>query len=333
MAGKGPTIDGQTSPFAAPRSTFSASPPRLDALLLDGETRQTLTCTRALGRSGLRVGVVAAERDGAPAMHSRWCKKSVLLPPLTTSSTAYIDGLLRFLDENPTSVVVPAYDGSIEAVRERRQEIEKRTAVALAAESALEVAVDKKKTLAVARDLGIRTPRAVQVTSDADLEQAVSEVGLPAVLKPLRSWSTSALGGVRLGSLPVITLDEAHVAFELIASQGGEATLQEWLAGRRDAVTLFIDGCEVRACFAQTSHRELPRLGGVSVLCESIPPLADITGPAQRLVSSMGVEGCSMVEFRRDSNGRPGPHGGEPTALRIGGARGCLWHRLSSPHL
>ena len=274
-------------------------------LVLDGETRQALTCTRVLGRSGLRVGVVAGQRDEAPAMHSRWCRTSVLLPPLDTSARAYTDGLLQFLDEYPTSVVLPAYDGSIEALRERRHEIEQRTALALAAEPALDLAVNKEKTLALARDLDIRTPRAVHVETDLDLEQAVSEVGLPAVMKPLRSWSATTNGGVRLGSLPVSTLDEARVAFELITSQGGETTLQEWLSGRRDAVTLFIDRSELRACFAQTSHRELPRLGGVSVLCESIPPLPDITEPARRLVSAMGVEGCSMVEFRRDSNGRP----------------------------
>ena len=298
-------IEGRASSFVATRPRASASPRRLDVLLLDGETRQTLTSTRALGRSGLKVGVAGAQRDEAPAMHSRWCNTSVLLPPLDTSPRDYADALLRFLDENPTSVVVPAYDGSIEVLRERRNEIEQRTAVALAAEGALAVAIDKEKTLALARHLDIRTPRAALVATDLDLEQAVSEVGLPAVMKPLRSWSMTALGGVRLGSLPVSTFDQARRALELITRQGGEATLQEWLSGRRDAVTLFLDRSEVRACFAQTSHRELPRLGGVSVLCESIPPLDDITAPAQQLVAEMGVEGCSMVEFRRDSSGRP----------------------------
>jgi predicted ATP-grasp superfamily ATP-dependent carboligase len=105
--------------------------------------------------------------------------------------------------------------------------------------------------------------------------------------------------------LAVTTEAEARAAFATIQAHGGEATVQQWLPGRRDAVTLFVLGLDVKACFAQMSHRELPRLGGVSVLCESIPPLEDIVKPAQRLVCEMGVEGCATVEFRRDANGKP----------------------------
>jgi predicted ATP-grasp superfamily ATP-dependent carboligase len=56
---------------------------------------------------------------------------------------------------------------------------------------------------------------------------------------------------------------------------------------------------------AQVSHREWPVLGGVSVLCETIPLLEDITSQSERLVRAMDLEGCSMVEFRRDQQGRP----------------------------
>jgi predicted ATP-grasp superfamily ATP-dependent carboligase len=274
-------------------------------LLLDGETRQSLTCARALGRAGIEVGVAAERRDRAPAMHSRWCRIAAILPALAGSPDVYVDELNTFLDRQRTAVVIPAHDGSIEAIRPRRAEIEHRCALALASESALEIAVDKEKTLVLARDLGVTIPRSSEVKCVGDVEAAVAEVGLPAVLKPRRSWVGSADGGSRLGSLAVTDLDEARAAFETITSGGGEVTVQQWLPGRRDAVTLFVTGSDVKACFAQTSHRELPRLGGVSVLCESIAPLDDIIKPAQRLVCEMGLEGCSTVEFRRDANGAP----------------------------
>jgi predicted ATP-grasp superfamily ATP-dependent carboligase len=298
-------VVGGHARFVASRAKFRASSASVDALVLDGETRQALTSARVLGRSGLRIGVAAARLDEAPAMHSRWCDASVILPPLETSRSSYVDELIGFLDRRGASVVVPTYDGSIEALRGRRSEIERRAAVALAPERALEIAVDKEKTLSVACELRIRTPSRASVTSELDIEEAVAAVGLPAVLKPLRSWTASPTGPTRLGSLPVTTIDEARAGFELITSQGGEATLQQWLPGRRDAVTVFKDKSGIKACFAQMSHRELPRLGGVSVLCESIPPLRDITEPARQLVSAMGLEGCSIVEFRRDSAGKP----------------------------
>jgi predicted ATP-grasp superfamily ATP-dependent carboligase len=90
-----------------------------------------------------------------------------------------------------------------------------------------------------------------------------------------------------------------------MASWGAEAQIQEWLPGRRDAVSFVTSRGSVCARFAQTSHREYPVLGGVSVLTESIPLLEDIVRPAERLIREFGLEGPSMVEFRRDACDRP----------------------------
>jgi predicted ATP-grasp superfamily ATP-dependent carboligase len=55
---------------------------------------------------------------------------------------------------------------------------------------------------------------------------------------------------------------------------------------------------------AQVSYREWPVMGGASVLCETIPLLPDITTASEQLVRAMDLEGSSMVEFRRDREGR-----------------------------
>jgi predicted ATP-grasp superfamily ATP-dependent carboligase len=86
---------------------------------------------------------------------------------------------------------------------------------------------------------------------------------------------------------------------------GGSAIIQPWLPGSREAVTLFRAQGRFWARFAQVSHREWPPLGGTSVFCESIPLHPDITTSAERLVEAMDLDGCAMVEFRRDHAGRP----------------------------
>jgi predicted ATP-grasp superfamily ATP-dependent carboligase len=88
-------------------------------------------------------------------------------------------------------------------------------------------------------------------------------------------------------------------------ADGLQAIIQQWLPGRRDAVSFFCASGKIWARFAQTSYRELPPLGGASVLCESIPPLADLVEPAEKLVRAAGLDGCSIVEFRRDRSGAP----------------------------
>ncbi len=81
--------------------------------------------------------------------------------------------------------------------------------------------------------------------------------------------------------------------------------LQELLPGRREAVSLFYARGRFWGRFAQVSYREWPVMGGASVLCESIPLEPEITDAAERMVRAMDLEGCSMVEFRRDRDGRP----------------------------
>lgn len=287
----------------APHSSLARS--GLDVLILDGETRQALTSTRALGRAGLGVAVAAERRAVAPAVASRWCSHVVELPSAGGRREAYVDALLEALRRNPAGVVLPCYDGSIEAIRPRRADVEQHARVALAKESALEIATDKEQTLTLARELGIRTPRSVDIESPDDLAQALAEVATPAVLKPRRSWIGDEERGTRVSSRSIIDLSDAKRHYEELVSAGASVTVQEWLPGRRDAVTMFVVDGDPKVCFAQTSRRELPRLGGVSVLCESIAPPDDVAKPAQRLVSEMELDGCSIVEFRRDALGSP----------------------------
>ncbi len=280
---------------------------RVDVLLLDAEYRQTFAAMCAYVRDGLRVGVVACESEAwwAPSLKSRHCQMRAVVPDFGVDPHAYVDALAELLDQRPANLVVPAHDGSIAAIRKRRSEIEGRAALPLASESALEIAVDKTRTLALAAELGIAVPEWVPVVGPEDAAAALQHVGLPAVIKPHASWMERPGHGVRLTPYLVQSVDEARRRIQAIVAAGGHAMLQQWLQGRREAVSLFYARVRMWARLAQVSHREWPVLGGASVLCETIPLLPDITEPAERLVRAMDLEGCSMVEFRRDCEGRP----------------------------
>jgi predicted ATP-grasp superfamily ATP-dependent carboligase len=290
---------------AEPGRSAPAQP--LDVLLLDAQSRQALACLRAYARAGMRVGAVACSADaaGAPSFRSRWCVLQAVTPDFAADANAYVDALLALLREHPTRMVLPGHDGSIEALRPRRAEVERLTALPLAAEAALDVAVSKARTLALAESLGIATPRSVLVDDLADVPAALRLVGVPAVVKPVQSWVERDGVGTRITSEPAQTEDAARRSLDYMLSVGGSAIIQQWLPGRREAVSLFYAADRMWARFAQVSYREFPVLGGVSVLSESIPLLPDITIPAERLVRAIDLEGCSMVEFRRDAAGTP----------------------------
>jgi predicted ATP-grasp superfamily ATP-dependent carboligase len=279
-----------------------ASYGRLDAMVLDADERQSLVTVRSLGRTGLRVGAFD-DTPYPPAATSRWCSARRRLPD-GADSWRYLDAVLDLVHRHRPRVVFSARDSTIEALRERRAEIERETMLALAAEPALEIAVSKERTLALAQRLGIPVPLSVPIADPGAAADATVRTGLPAVVKPVRSWVQPADGaGRRLSCVVVTNGPEARRATEAAMRAGGQVLLQEWLRGSREAVSLICVDGKIRARFAQVARRMLPPLGGSSIVRESIPLPADLTEAAEALVLAAELEGYVEVEFRRDVDG------------------------------
>jgi predicted ATP-grasp superfamily ATP-dependent carboligase len=276
---------------------------RLDAAVLDADERQSLVTVRSLGRGGLRVGAFDASLF-PPAFSSRWCSVSGRLPNIS-NERAYVDAALDMARKFRPRALLVARDSTIEALRPRRAEIERASSLALAPEGALEVAVSKERTLALAHRLGIPVPISVPIRRPDEAREAGGRTGFPAVVKPVQSWVQSPGGGRRLSSVIVVDPDEARLAAEEAMRVGGRVVLQQWLRGSREAVSVFCVDGQVRARFAQVAHRMLPPLGGSSIVRESIPLPPDLTEAAEAFVRAAGLEGYSEVEFRRDMDGSP----------------------------
>ena len=276
---------------------------RCDALVLDASLRQALVTVRSLGRRGLAVAAAETHPE-APAFVSRWCQGGFVFP--AQEGTDGYDALLeQWLDRTGARVLFASHDATIALLRRHRARLEQRLRLALAPEQALATAINKKRTLEVARCLDIPVPREVVVRDAGDVEAALKEVGLPAVIKPSESWLWNGREGARLSAQLAVTPAEARHAVEAVTRFGEAALFQQLLTGRREAVSfLYADG-EVYARFAQWAKRTSPPLGGNSVLRQSIAVPADIGGHAESLVREINLEGYSEVEFRRGADGIP----------------------------
>ena len=180
-------------------------------------------------RSGVRLALV--QRVGVRARRGR-------------RAGAFVDAVVDQVDAHGAAVAICTHDGSLEALRRRRAEVEQHVALALAGEHALDVAVSKERTLAVAADLGISTPMRDPVATVPDLEAVAEELGFPLVVKPSESWAESS--HTRLVGVLALDPDEARAAVETITRSGGTALVQEWLTGAREAVSLLRAGGKVR---------------------------------------------------------------------------------------
>jgi predicted ATP-grasp superfamily ATP-dependent carboligase len=275
-----------------------------DALILDARLRQSLVAVRSLGYHGLRVA--ALEQSGsAPAFSSRWCRQRFGTDEREAGAQSGLSLLERALDDAPARVLIASSDDTIDLLRRHRQRLGGRAGIALAREPALGIAINKELTLDVARRLGLGIPRGVIVQDAGDLAAAVREIGLPAVIKPVESWVRNEQQGARVTSRLVTTYAEARQTIEALAPWHTLALFQQYLTGRREAVSLLYAGGTVYARFAQWASRTVPPLGGSSVLRQSIAIPQDCGAHAERLVREIELEGYSEVEFRRDGEGRP----------------------------
>jgi predicted ATP-grasp superfamily ATP-dependent carboligase len=280
-----------------------------DILILDAATRQSLASARSLGQAGLRValGECSAEcgrSRPAPAFRSRFSSRNVVLPDIKGDGSEFGAAVVDFVRENPTRVVLPNGDGVIAALTPRREALAALGCVlALAPNSALEIANDKDRTLAVARKLGIDCPKTMRIDSLDELPALLSEFKFPFVLKPTTSWTEKSAG--RLVPVEVIDETEAVEVIQRILAAGAGVLAQQWASGRREGVSLLIADGEVLASCAHVAYRTSPPLGGASVMRESISAPPDIYASAVSLAVAVGIEGVCEVEFRRDAENRP----------------------------
>jgi predicted ATP-grasp superfamily ATP-dependent carboligase len=274
-----------------------------DALVLDAGLRQALVAVRSLGRRGLRVAAAGPASD-VPAFRSRWCRERVVLGS-PEDRDRYLAALEAWLEHAGAPVVIASHDGTIALLREHRMRVERSARVALADEAALAVAVNKERTLAAAKRLGVPVPRECVVRVSEDLEEALRVIGLPAVVKPCESWLWCGARGRRVAPQLVVTADEARGAVHGLLRLGQAVLFQRFLTGRREAVSLLSADGEIYACFAQWALRTRPLLGGESVVRQSIAVPADLGRYAELLVRDLHLDGYAEVEFRRDDAGVP----------------------------
>jgi len=210
-----------------------------------------------------------------------------------------------WLERTGARVLISSHDGTIALLRAHRARLEQLVRFALADEPALTIAVNKERTLAVARRLGLHVPREVVVRGVEDVPAALNEIGLPAVIKPCESWVSCGGEGAWIGPRLVVSPDEARHAIEAVTQFGEAVLFQQLLTGRREAVSFLYAKGEVYGRFAQWAKRTTPPLGGQSVLRQSIAIPPDIGDQAESLVRDINLEGYSEVEFRRDGAGVP----------------------------
>jgi predicted ATP-grasp superfamily ATP-dependent carboligase len=287
----------------------SERPAKYDILILDGAHKHSLTAARSLARSGLRVAIGESptqflQNQKPASFYSRYCAHALVLPNYVTEQDEYVEAILAFVRDNGIRVVLPVGDANITLLAPQRERFaEHGCFIAVASDASLEIANDKVRTLEVAEKLGIDYPRSINVSGVEDLRAAEAQFGYPFVVKPTVSW-TGAVAD-RMAPVEVVNETEAMEATNRYLATGCEVLAQQFATGRREGVSLFIVNGEVYGHCGCIAHRTTPPMGGVSAMRESFAVPEDLLSSAVNLATTIGVEGPSEVEFRRDAKGKP----------------------------
>ena len=273
-------------------------------LVLDGDTRAGLEIARRLHRLGERVAIASSEA-GASGMRTRSAEARVVLADPRTAFDAYADGIVAAL--GPGDVAMCSGERALEALRARREAIGAVGAVAaIASEPALTIAGSKQLTLERAAALGIESPRSLHVSTPEEVLAGADELGYPLVVKPLASWRALPGGGGETVA-PMLAYDRAGLeqVTRRLLRPDAPALLQQVATGERETHKfVLLDGRPI-ARLVMVAERCWPPLGGSSVMRVTVDPPPDSHALARSLVTDVGLNGVSEVEFRRDAAGRP----------------------------
>lgn len=267
-------------------------------LVLDGDMVPALTISRALSRRGCQV-VTASHIDKPLAGYSRAVSCHWRYPDPLSAAQAFVRWLAEHARETAYDLVVPVTERTLVPICRLRDSLG-HVHIAMPDPDSLEVVLDKSRTLALARDLGVPVPRGVSVNSLADLAACREDIRYPVVIKPTRSI------GSRDGGASHLQVSYAFDDIGLVtgcthALRFGGVVLQEYFKGDGIGIELIANRGEIIYAFQHRRLHEVPLTGGGSSLRRSEPLDADLLEASGRLVEALNWNGVAMVEFKQDS--------------------------------
>jgi protein-tyrosine-phosphatase len=267
-------------------------------LVLDADGRVGLACLQSLGAAGRAIHA-GVRRLGSSTERSRWCARVHAQPP-----GAAVDDALAWLLELDSrfafSLILPATEASLRWLRALPEDHPVRAKAALPSDAALDTALDKGRTLALARELGLPLPPSRALSQGKVAPEFSGR--FPLVLKPVRS--KVVIGG-RLASLTVALVHDGEERRATLAAWLPFTAVleQAWVPGRGIGVEVLYERGRMAWHFVHERLHEWPLTGGASTLRRAGGPEPELVEMTRRLLDRLDWHGVAMVEWRREESG------------------------------
>ena len=266
-----------------------------EVLVLDGDMVPALTIARSLGRAG-RTVVIASHEEKPIAGYSRHVRRKLTYPDPLSDEGGFLAWCEEIVGSRAFRLIIPVTERTaVPMQRLLGQPGGER--IAIAPPDALAVALDKDKTMALASELGIPTPKTVLVEHVDQIPASLEKIDLPVVVKPMRSI------GANDDDRKQLKVDYAFNQRQLEAKlegflRYGPVLLQAYVQGDGVGIEVIADRGEVLYAFQHARVHEVPLTGGGSSLRVSEALNPELLDAARKLLGELSWHGVAMVEFK-----------------------------------
>ncbi len=271
-----------------------AGTPKGRVLVLGEDTRSFLSVVRSLGRYGLEVHAAWCSLN-SPSLCSRYIRQVHRLPPYIYGSTHWLGPFLDLIREYRFDLVIPCNDSCILPLQCNRGVIEAAGRIYLLSDDVFQICFSKQRTRELAGQLGIPIPRQRIIHSQAELQEAADEFGLPLVLKPDTSVSLSNPFTRRAVS-KIWSRSEIAAAIAPGVPAAGICVQENFIGNGVGVEVLCRDG-EILTAFQHERVHE-PLQGGGSSYRKSVMLHPELLDATKRLMRALCYTGVGMVEFK-----------------------------------
>jgi predicted ATP-grasp superfamily ATP-dependent carboligase len=291
---------------------------RRPAALVLGGSYRALAVVRSLGRHGVPVTLAATDGHSL-ATRSRYVEE--VLPWQGLGGEALVSALLAD-DGERGRILVPTDDDDAEALGRAHARLSDHFAVTVSPWERLEAAADKRRTYALAGELGIPFPRGWPTGDDPP---ALPTEAFPVIVKPAyrprpiatttpKAWPAADAGALLRGWAKATAVADARTLIVQEAIPGGGETQLAYGA-------LCRDGDVLASIVARRTRQRPMDFGLSSTFVESVAD-PEVEALAERWIAAAGLSGLVEVEFKR-------PPGGAPRLLDVN-ARAWGWISLGA---
>jgi predicted ATP-grasp superfamily ATP-dependent carboligase len=281
-------------------------------LVTDADSPKALAIVRAVGQQ--HEVWTAAESRLALAGWSRYATRHVTYGSIPAEQ--FPGWLLSICTSNRIDVVItPEESSSLLAAQHSAKFAERGIHLTNLPLTALEIAMDKSRTVTAAQDIGMLVPPTHTLQHAEDALEAAHELGYPVVVKPRFSKYWTGHQFISSDGVGYAASDEQLLALiRMLDPRLPAPLLQKFIPGTGCGVCLLLgpDG-DLCAEFAHERLRDYRPTGSGSVLRRSVAVDPNLRDLSLRLLRSIGAYGVAMVEFRVDSRT------GEPYLMEING--------------